>query len=155
MMFLMPRRKGRVSRRPSQRLPLRLEALEDRFLPSGTPQLLKDINTHFLDANPTDIVEVNGAAFFAATSAGTGNELWRSDGTAGGTQIVKDINPGSSDSYPKYLTNVGGTLFFSANDGTTARSRGVRTGRPPARRWSTTSTRAASAHPISARTPST
>ena len=91
------RRKGRVTRRPLYGWLLRLEALEDRFLPSGTPHLLEDINTaHSLD-DPTD---VSGTVFFSATSRVRRYELWRSDGTAGGTQIVKDINPGSSTRTP-------------------------------------------------------
>ena len=46
----------------------------------------------------------------------TGQELWKSDGTAGGTVLVKDIDfrPGGSSSSPRFLTNVNGTLFFSA-----------------------------------------
>jgi ELWxxDGT repeat protein len=55
--------------------------------------------------------------FFTATDGTNGTELYRSDGTAGGTLMVKDINPGSTGSYPAYLTNVKGTLFFSATDG--------------------------------------
>ena len=46
-------------------------------------------------------------------------ELWRSDGSAGGTFLVKDINPGPNGSLPVALTNLGGTLYFAANDGTT------------------------------------
>src|SRR5207249_784832 len=46
----------------------------------------------------------------------TGYELWKSDGTAGGTVLVKDINTGGGipGSYPAYFANVNGTLFFSA-----------------------------------------
>ena len=47
-----------------------------------------------------------------------GFELWKSDGTSGGTVMVKDIDPGATGSIPSYLTNVNGTLFFAANDGT-------------------------------------
>jgi ELWxxDGT repeat protein len=54
-----------------------------------------------------------------------GFELWKSDGTAGGTVRVKDINPGAnwafSDASPPSLTNVRGTLFFAADDGTNGR----------------------------------
>ena len=46
-----------------------------------------------------------------------GNELWKSDGTAGGTVMVKDINPGALGSNPSSLTVVGSTLFFAATDG--------------------------------------
>jgi ELWxxDGT repeat protein len=48
----------------------------------------------------------------------SGEELWKSDGTAGGTAIVKDLSPGSSNSYLWFLTNVGGTLFaYGSTDG--------------------------------------
>src|SRR5262249_23296685 len=56
----------------------------------------------------------------------TGQELWRSDGTASGTRRVKDIFPGSNapgfidrlanDSFPTELTNADGILFFAAMD---------------------------------------
>jgi ELWxxDGT repeat protein len=117
------RRTGRVTRRPLYGFPLRLEALEDRFLPSGTPHLLKDINTNLADATSAEfgdnILELNGVAYFSATDGTHGFQLWRSDGTASGTQMVKDIpgNFGSGGSYPGNLTNVGGTLFFAATDG--------------------------------------
>ena len=46
-------------------------------------------------------------------------ELWKSDGTVGGTRLVRNINPTpGAGSYPTYLTDFNGTLFFSANDGT-------------------------------------
>ena len=50
--------------------------------------------------------------------ASTAVELWKTDGTAGGTVLVKDINPGAAGSNIKNLVNVNGTLYFSANDGT-------------------------------------
>lgn len=46
-----------------------------------------------------------------------GYELWRTDGTRGGTQMVKDIQPGEESSYPYILGAMGKTLFFVANDG--------------------------------------
>ena len=56
--------------------------------------------------------------FFRVTDDDTGNELWKSDGTASGTVMVKDIRPGASGSFPDRLTDVAGTLFFRADDGT-------------------------------------
>jgi ELWxxDGT repeat protein len=110
------RRTGRVTRKPLCGLPLRLEALEDRFLPSGTPHLLKDINTHLADATPAQFLKLNGVAFFSATDGTHGFQLWRSDGTARGTRMVTDINLGDGGLYPGDLTNRGGTLFFFAED---------------------------------------
>jgi ELWxxDGT repeat protein len=90
-----------------------LETLEDRLLPSLTPHLLKDINTHFIDANPSAALDVGGVGYFVATN-GPVRGLWRSDGTAAGTFLVKDVSP---DSNPGNLINVNGTLFFSTNNG--------------------------------------
>ncbi len=59
----------------------------------------------------------NGVLFVANPST-TGSEIWRSDGTTGGTQIVTDINPGSGGSQPAEMTKLGSYYYFSASDGT-------------------------------------
>ncbi|MCA9012426.1 MAG: hypothetical protein KDB01_21895 [Planctomycetaceae bacterium] len=78
-------------------------------------------------SQPSDITNVNGTLFFAATDGNGGRELWKSDGTVSGTVMVKDIYAGKNyytDPYEAYssnpvaLTNVNGTLHFMANDGT-------------------------------------
>ncbi len=51
--------------------------------------------------------------------SGAGDELWVSDGTAGGTQLLRDIAPGSISSNPANLMRVGDLLYFTADDGTT------------------------------------
>ncbi|QGJ70415.1 Endo-1,3-1,4-beta-glycanase ExsH [Planctomycetales bacterium 10988] len=100
-----------------QQSPLQIEKLEPRLLLAGDPILL-DLNPGVNPSNPQAFVEMNGLLFFTANGGTTGQELWRSDGTAGGTFLVKDIYTGSPSSYAYYLTNVNGTLFFAANDGT-------------------------------------
>jgi ELWxxDGT repeat protein len=55
--------------------------------------------------------------YLSATSAATGLELWKTDGTVAGTVLVKDIQDGAYGSGVRNLTNVNGTLFFSADDG--------------------------------------
>ncbi|MEO8415484.1 MAG: ELWxxDGT repeat protein [Ginsengibacter sp.] len=62
----------------------------------------------------------NGLFYFRARSAGTGYELWKSDGTDAGTVMVKDINPAAvfSDSNPSLFTYINGVMFFIAWDGT-------------------------------------
>lgn len=64
-------------------------------------------------------VNVNGTLFFTADNGVNGRELWKSNGTEGGTVRVMDIWEGSLDSRIDELTVVNGTLFFVANDGKT------------------------------------
>ncbi len=54
---------------------------------------------------------------FASGDADHGQELWISDGTAGGTQLLKDINPGTDGSYPANFVTFNNQLFFVADDG--------------------------------------
>ena len=63
---------------------------------------------------------VNGVAYFIADDGTDGQELWKSDGTPGGTSMVKDIDPGPASSSPQSLTNVDGTIYFVAHDGSGA-----------------------------------
>ena len=84
--------------------------------------LVKDIVSGQSTYSPKNLTDVNGTLFFtdlgfAANGTTDGVELWRSDGTTGGTFMVKDISVGLSSSNPAYLTNVNGELFFSAFDG--------------------------------------
>ena len=80
-------------------------------------ELLKTFGVS-LGQEPRFLVNVAGTLFFAASGMGgtvTGTELWKSDGTAGGTVGVRDISPGSSN--PSFLFNANGTLYFIASDG--------------------------------------
>jgi ELWxxDGT repeat protein len=76
-----------------------------------------DLDATPADSYPASITDVNGTAFFAATTAGTGRELWKSDGTANGTVLVKDVWPGPASSEPRALANISGTLYFIASMG--------------------------------------
>ena len=58
-----------------------------------------------------ELTNVNGTLFFVGSGGGVGQELWKSDGTLGGTAYVKDLSPESSNSYFQFLTAVGGMLF--------------------------------------------
>jgi ELWxxDGT repeat protein len=59
--------------------------------------------------------------YFIALDLTHGNELWKSDGTVGGTALALDINPGPGDGFDQhlinYLTQIGGTLYLNAIDG--------------------------------------
>src|SRR5256885_9301505 len=77
--------------------------------------LVKDINpagSSFPGASgtpfPTELVFFNGAWFFSADDGVNGTELWKSDGTPGGTVRVKDINltPGASSSPDRKSTRL-------------------------------------------------
>ncbi len=63
----------------------------------------------------------NGAVYFSADDQVNGSELWRSDGTPGGTYMVRDINPGPASSSPTEFTIHNGELYFSAKDETSGR----------------------------------
>src|SRR5881396_400268 len=94
--------------------------------------LVKDINTtatrnSFPGASgtafPTEFAFFNGAWFFSADDGMSGTELWKSDGTPGGTVQVKDINSTSSgaSSSPRGFTVFNNALYFSADDGVNGR----------------------------------
>ncbi|RKH66742.1 ELWxxDGT repeat protein [Corallococcus aberystwythensis] len=55
-----------------------------------------------------------GPWVFAASDGVTGLELWRTDGTAGGTKPLADVLPGPLSSAPANLRVAGGKLFFTA-----------------------------------------
>ncbi|HAS44242.1 MAG TPA: hypothetical protein DCS93_27435 [Microscillaceae bacterium] len=66
------------------------------------------------------LVNVSGTLFFAGQDPSGRQELFKSDGTAGGTVLVKDINTNSIGGFtlpsnPQNLTNVNGKLFFTAD----------------------------------------
>ncbi len=109
------RRKGKPPRRT--RRALCSEPLEDRRLLSVDLGLVKDINTVTVPdgSDPGEILDVNGVAFFAATTLRTGRELWKSDGTESGTILVKDISAGIGNFGPEALTRVGRTVFFTSS----------------------------------------
>ena len=108
-------RRARVQRRTRlQRRGAPLEFLEDRNLLAIDFTLVKDVNTSPASSTPTSVTQVGATTYFVATTATSGTELWKSDGTLAGTELVKDIEPGVGSSSPGNLVNANGTLFFSA-----------------------------------------
>src|SRR5262245_33730906 len=84
------------------------------------PFLVKDIETSTGDGSPGGFTVSGGSLFFSAADGiegPFGSELWKTDGTTGGTVLVKDIVPGPQGSGPGSLTDVQGTLFFTAISG--------------------------------------
>ena len=87
--------------------------------------LLKDIypGPRWSSIEPMVPLVFNGtpSVVFAAEDDTHGKELWKSDGTPGGTALVADINPGKADSKPTNLKSYslfGGGVVFSACEGT-------------------------------------
>lgn len=70
------------------------------------------------------ITTSGGSAFFAAAGSTIqgGDELWRSDGTIGGTYRVADVQAGAVGSKPFNLTVDGGSIYFVADDGVHGRT---------------------------------
>src|SRR5262249_21939355 len=108
----------RGSRRRPGRHARRLEPLEDRVLLSGSPLLLKDINTLTFGSNISDLTTVGGTAYFLIHDDFYSGGLWKSDGTAAGTVLVDRFGPDQAFTSPQTLTAVGGNLFFTAFDPT-------------------------------------
>ena len=99
--------------------------------------LVRDINPGSYNSQPMYMTNVNGIVYFYAQngiygSSGDGGELYRSNGTSGGTYLVKDINAGTTGSTINALTNVNEVAFFSASTSATGqelfKSNGTRGG---------------------------
>lgn len=69
-------------------------------------------------ANVTDlgVATLGQTALFAASDGGFNVELWRTDGTEGGTTLVKEFRPGVSGGFPERLTEHNGRVYFRASD---------------------------------------
>src|SRR6516225_261403 len=111
-------------RRAPGRCGPRLEALEDRTLPSVS--LVKDINTAPQSSSPNSFTDANGVMFFHAYDPVHGQELWKTDGTAAGTTLVTDIYPGWQGSVAPVdqgmnMVALGGDVYFTAVDPTNGR----------------------------------
>jgi ELWxxDGT repeat protein len=99
---------------------------QELWVTDGTPDgtmLVKDINPGTSGGNPNNsspngFTALGSRVLFSATSSGSDNELWVTDGTPDGTTLVKDINPGSDSSYPQSLTTFDGKVYFNALSGT-------------------------------------
>ena len=70
--------------------------------------------------NPGDFTVFNGELYFVAENSEVGRELWKTDGTRGGTSLVLDFNEGSIGSAfgagPALFTALGDQLLFFVID---------------------------------------
>jgi ELWxxDGT repeat protein len=85
-----------------------LQPLETRTLLAVTP-----VND---DAAPQNLFVAGSAIYFAADDGTHGSELWRSDGTPGGTTLVKDLLPGAVGAEPNTFVAFKGTTYFLAQN---------------------------------------
>ena len=72
------------------------------------------------EAEPADLETLGPYVLFTQFDVEYGRELWRSDGTPGGTALVKDINPGPADGASRSaggIMTVGNVAYFVADDG--------------------------------------
>jgi ELWxxDGT repeat protein len=72
------------------------------------------ITNSITSTNINAIYVSNNLIFFTADDGIHGTELWRTDGTNGGTTIIKDIAPGTVSSNPTSLTLINNIVFFNA-----------------------------------------
>jgi len=82
----------------------------------ATPRRLKPLPSGL----PGYFTTVGQNLFFVCPEDSTGQELWVSDGTPGGTRLVRDILPGPTPSLTRALTAFDGKLYFASSDYTTA-----------------------------------
>ena len=54
------------------------------------PALLRDLSALPANSNPQNLLAIGDVVYFTATDAEHGTELWRTDGTPGGTAIVAE-----------------------------------------------------------------
>ncbi|MEO8765545.1 MAG: T9SS type A sorting domain-containing protein [Ginsengibacter sp.] len=86
-----------------------------------TVSLVSDINPGIPGSAPSQMALLNGFLYFTAARPGEGRELWRTNGTGGGTTLFKDITVGpvgsfdpSAFGYTEIFSN-GTYLLFAAN----------------------------------------
>ena len=83
-------------------------------------QVVKDINLGSgdgVDTTGADYLYTTTTLFFVGNDGATGNELWKTDGTSGGTSLVKDINLNAADADPASLIVFNKKVVFTATDG--------------------------------------
>lgn len=91
-----------------------LEGLENRVLLAAS---LATQGLGTLSSSPRQVVNMGGFSFFTISSPT--NQLWRTDGTAGGTSLVRDFGTVASDA-PQQLRAAGvlnNKLYFAAGAG--------------------------------------
>lgn len=89
---------------------------------TGGTLIQNSFNSSLVQANqssyPDQMIQAGNTVYFTADNGSQGTELWKTDGSTGGTTLVKDIYSGSAGSFPEALYSWNGELYFSANNNT-------------------------------------
>lgn len=100
--------------------PLALFIIVTLNVSAQSPYMLSDVNSLPFGINVAiqgNLVSLSGFFYFINDDAVTGMELWKSDGTPGGTTLIKDINPGTSSSAVQNLSVLNNLIYFAASNG--------------------------------------
>ena len=107
----------RSAQRKRQALPCTVSDLEVRTMLSVVGGLVADINQ--LDANPTNLTNVNGKLFFVTQDGSQGTvSLWETDGThQGAVELASIAESGYGlPSDPASFVSLGGAVYFMSTD---------------------------------------
>jgi len=77
---------------------------------------VKDIYSGNEGSYPVDFRDINGTLYFTAYNPTSGRELWKSDGSTGGTVMVKEImngNVGGFQTSAHMCITHGHSMWFS------------------------------------------
>lgn len=89
--------------------------------------LFLNISAGSASSSPTAYANVNGTMFFRAGDTVNGTELWKSDGTPGGTVLVHNIQAGTGSGYfssQTFQAGSGTLVLIAGNDGTSGSGTG-------------------------------
>lgn len=101
----------RFAARRTEAVQVASESLEDRSLLSATINNFANINLTNPWATVREVESVGADTYFVASEANSRNmDLWKSNGTTGGTIRLAGLGP--ADNLSRQLTNVNGTLYF-------------------------------------------